>query len=75
MIFRSNNNRGLEVYVYASFCGDWDPKETEDPATEGSRYGYYITYQGCLILWKSALATKICLSTTEAEYCGLSYAL
>ena len=31
-IFTPNKQKGLEVYVNASFCGDWDPKETEDPA-------------------------------------------
>ena len=74
-IYRPDTSKGLEVYVDASFCGDWDENETQDPDTARSRYGYDITYQGCPILWKSALATEICLSTTEAEYCGLSYAL
>ena len=34
-----------------------------------------IQYDGCPIIWKSQLQTEIALSTTEAEYMGLSYAL
>lgn len=32
-------------------------------------------YENCPILWKSQLQTEICLSSTESEYVGLSYAL
>ena len=32
-------------------------------------------YKGCPMSWKSQLQTEICLSSTEAEYTGLSYAL
>ena len=32
-------------------------------------------YAGCPIVWKSQLQTEVALSTTEAEYTGLSYAL
>lgn len=69
-------NRDLEVYVDASFCGDWDPKTAaEDRDTARSRHGYIINYAGCPLLWKSQLQTEIALSTTESEYTGLSYAL
>jgi hypothetical protein len=65
----------LEVYVDADFAGNWDPNETEDRDTARSRHGYYITYAGCPILWKSQLQNEIALSSTESEYTGLSYAL
>jgi hypothetical protein len=66
----------LEVFVDASFCGDWDPKEAAiDRDTARSRHGYIISYAGCPLLWKSQLQTEIALSTTESEYTGLSYAL
>ena len=32
-------------------------------------------YENCPILWKSQLQTEVCLSSTESEYVGLSYAL
>ena len=71
------NNKDLEVYVDASFCGDWDPKEAAiDCDTARSRHGYLISYAGCQLLWKSQLQTEIALSRTESQYTpGLSYAL
>jgi hypothetical protein len=65
----------LEVYVDADFCGNWDPKETWDVDTTRSRHGYIISYTGCPVMWKSQLQTEIASSSTESEYCGLSYAL
>jgi Reverse transcriptase (RNA-dependent DNA polymerase) len=66
----------LEVYVDASFCGDWDPVEAAgDRDTARSRHGYIINYAGCPLLWKSQLQTEVALSSTESEYTGLSYAL
>jgi hypothetical protein len=68
--------KDLEVYVDASFCGDWDPQEAAtDRDTARSRHGYIISYAGCPVVWKSQLQTEIALSTTESEYTGLSYAL
>ncbi|KAI2512019.1 hypothetical protein MHU86_2307 [Fragilaria crotonensis] len=70
------SNKDLEVYVDASFCGDWDPATAaDDRDTARSRHGYVINYAGCPLLWKSQLQTEIALSTTESEYTGLSYAL
>ena len=74
-ILRPNKDKGLEVYVDADFAGNWDPKEHEDPDTARSRHGYFITFAGCPIVWKSQLQTEIALSSTESEYTGLSYAL
>ena len=74
-IIRPAKGRGLEVYVDASFSQDWDPLEAWDRDTARSRHGYFIMYEGCPITWKSQLQTEICLSSTESEYTGLSYAL
>jgi hypothetical protein len=75
-IMRPMSNKDLEVYVDASFCGDWDPKEAAtDRDTARSRHGYVINYAGCPLLWKSQLQTEVALSSTESEYTGLSYAL
>ena len=74
-ILRPMPERELEVYVDASFCGDWDQGEAvSDRDTARSRHGYIINYAGCPLLWKSQLQTEIALSSTESEYTGLSYA-
>lgn len=74
--FTPDLTKGLEVYVDADFMGNWDPKEAaNDRDTARSRHGYIICYAGCPIVTKSQLQTEICLSTTESEYTGLSYAL
>ena len=65
-------SKGVEIYVDASFCQDWDPSLAgQDIDTARSRYGYIITYVGVPLVWKSSLATEVCLSTTEAELVGL----
>jgi len=75
MVFVPDIKQGLEVFVDADFCGTWDPNDTASKDTARSRYGYIVRLFGCPILWKSALQTEIALSTTEAEYTGLSHAL
>lgn len=75
-ILRPDKSKELDIYVDASFCGDWSPDEAAtDRDTARSRHGYIINYAGCPILWKSQLQTEIALSSTESEYTGLSYAL
>jgi hypothetical protein len=75
-IMQPMTDKDLEVFVDASFCGDWDPKEAAtDRDTARSRHGYVINYAGCPLLWKSQLQTEVALSSTESEYTGLSYAL
>ena len=76
LIINPKPDVGLQVYVDADFSGNWDPKNPElDRDTARSRHGYIIMYENCPILWKSQLQTEICLSSTESEYVGLSYAL
>ena len=76
-ILKPMSGKDLEVFVDASFCGDWCPKEqaASDRDTARSWHGYIIRYPGCPLLWKSQLQTEIALSSTESEYTGLSYAL
>ncbi|KAI2502092.1 hypothetical protein MHU86_12322 [Fragilaria crotonensis] len=75
-IMQPMTDKDLEVFVDASFCGDWDPKEAaSDRDTARSRHGYIIKYANCPLLWKSQLQTEVALSSTESEYTGLSYAL
>ena len=68
-------SKGLEVYVDASFAGDWDKHWSEDSASTYSRTGYVIKYANCPIIWASRLQTEIALSTTESEYIALSTAM
>jgi len=75
-IFKPDKSKGLEVFVDADFAGNWDKLEAPfDRDTARSRHGYIIRYAGCPILWKSQMQAQISLSTTEAEYVGLSQAL
>ena len=77
MRFQADITRRLEVFVDASFAGNWDKKDaqTGDRDTARSRHGYIILYYGCSLIWKSQLQTEIALSSMEREYTGLSYAL
>ena len=75
LIYTPDNSKGLEVYVDADFAGTFDRQDCQNIDTARSRHGYIITYTGMPIVWKSQLQTEIALSTTEAEYTGLSYAL
>ena len=49
--------RGLEVWVYAEFAGNWNMSESEDRETARSRHGYVIMYEGCPILHKPQMQT------------------
>eukprot|EP00957_Ditylum_brightwellii_P133210 10156700-Ditylum_brightwellii.AAC.1 len=71
---RPDMNRGLEVCLGASFTGEWDNENSEEPTSVLSRTGYSIKYSNCTIVWTSKLQTEITLSTTEAEYVTLSQA-
>ena len=75
LILRPNRSKGLEVHVDADFAGNWTPDDSDDPDTARSRHGYIISYAGCPVTWKSQLQTETALSTTEAEYIGMSQAL
>ena len=59
----------------SDFAGSWDKNDSLNSDTARSRHGYFITYNGVPLLWKSQLQHEIALSTTEAEYTALSYSL
>ena len=63
------------MYVDSDFAGTWDREDLTNRDTVWSRHGYFICYNNVPITWKSQLQHEIALSTTEAEYAGLSYAL
>ena len=73
--FKIDKTKGLEVFVDSDFAGSWDKNDSLNSDTARSRHGYFITYNGVPLLWKSQLQHEIALSTTEAEYTALSYSL
>ena len=76
IIMKPNDSHSLDLHVDADFAGNWDKEvASTDPATEQSRHGYILQYCGITILWASQLQSIIALSTTEAEYKGMSKAL
>jgi hypothetical protein len=71
----SPGDQSFDVYVDASFTGDWDPANAEwDQDTARSRTGYVIMYASCPIIWASKLQSEIALSTTESDYLAISAA-
>ena len=75
LIYRPDASKGIEVFVDASFAGDWSSETSSEPSSVMSRTGYVIKYANCPIVWCSKLQTEIALSTTEAEYIALSQAM
>ena len=76
LIMQPDHEQLLDLHVDASFAGDWDKEiAATDPVTAQSRHGYILRYCGIPILWASQLQSIIALSTTEAEYVGMSKAL
>jgi hypothetical protein len=67
-IMKPMSDKDLEVFVDASFCGNWDPKEAAtDRNTARSRHGYIIKYAGYPLLWKLQVQTEVALSSTESD--------
>ena len=75
LILKPDLARSFEVFFDSNFCGNWHKQYAREIDSVRSRHGYVIMYAGCPIVSKSQLQTEIALSTTEAEYTGLSYAL
>jgi Reverse transcriptase (RNA-dependent DNA polymerase) len=72
----SPNEDGLELFVDSDWSGNWDREiAADEPDTARSRHGYVLKYRGCPIFWASQMQTEFALSSTEAEYIGLSRAL
>ena len=65
----------FDLYVDADFCSLHGVEDSYNPNSAKSRTGYIMFFAGCPVLWKSQLQTHISLSTLEAEYSALSYAL
>ena len=75
LIYSIDRSKGIECHVDASFAGEWDRNDPDNPDNLLSRTGFVISYAGCPIIWMSKLQTEIALSTAEAEYIALSQAM
>lgn len=76
LIMKPTKDATLEMHVDSDWSGNWDPSiAATDSSTARSRHGFLLTYCGCPLFWASQLQTEIALSSTEAEYIGLSKAL
>ena len=74
-ILRPSKLLTLDLYVDADFCSLHGQEVSRNPDAARSRTGYIILLDDCPLLWKSQLQSHVSLSTLEAEYSALSYAL
>lgn len=75
LILKPTGELDIDVYVDADFAGLWPYEDKQDPSCVKSRTGFVICISGCPIVWVSKLQNEIALSTMEAEYNALSYAM
>jgi hypothetical protein len=75
LVLRPSGNIELDCYVDADFAGLWPHEDKEDPTCVKSRTGFVICVSDCPVIWISKLQHEIALSTMEAEYNALSYAM
>ena len=75
MIIQPMGKLNLDLYIDANFAGLYGCEPDSNPASVCSHTGYIILLAGCPLLWKSQLQSHVSLSTLEAEYSALSYAL
>eukprot|EP00957_Ditylum_brightwellii_P043545 3301368-Ditylum_brightwellii.AAC.1 len=75
IVYDPNPNLGIQHYVDTDFAGSWSNADTGNPENVMLHTDFVIMYAGCLVLWQSKLQTEIALSTAEAEYIFLSFAI
>ena len=75
MILKPRGDLKLELFCDADFAGLYKREPDRSLDSARSRTGYIIKLSGCPLVWKSQLQTEISLSTLEAEYSALSFAL
>ena len=74
--FKPDHKKGFECYCDADFSGNWNKVIAPvDPSTSKSRSSWIIFYAGCNLSWATKLQSQAALSTTEAEYVGMSQSL
>ena len=66
---RSHSKRGQRT------CAHVDASHAADPDKRRSRCGHVVEYNGTAVLWRSIMQKRVALSTGEAEYRALTYAV
>ena len=59
LLFKIDKTKSIDIYVDASFAGDWDKSWSEEPSSVFSRTRFVIYYAGCLVIWMSKLQSKL----------------
>jgi hypothetical protein len=75
LILKPTGELDIDIYVDADFAGLWPHEDKQDPTCVKSRTGFVICISSCPVIWISKLQNEIALSTMEAEYNALSYAM
>ena len=71
LFLKPDRCKGLECHIDADFSGTWTHLSAGDPLSYHSRTGFFISYAGYPVLWKSKCQSLVTLSTTETEYIAL----
>ena len=74
-IIRPTKQLIVDLFVDADYCSLHGSEDSRSKDAAKSRTGYIVTICGCPTIWKSTLQSHISLSTLEAEYSALSFAL
>ena len=53
--FKVDKTKSINVYVDASFAGEWNTSWSDNLTSVFSRIGYFVTYAGCPISFLSKL--------------------
>ena len=73
LIVKPDGTCNLSTHVNADFNRLHGRELESDPSSAKSQCGCIVTFAGVLLVWKSQLISKICLSTLHAECVGLSH--
>ena len=65
LVYKPSQNKNEELKIYT------DSSWNNNPDNSRSRSGYIITFNNCMINWKSKLQPIVALSSAEAEYIAL----
>ena len=59
IIFKPDLTKGLEVHVDSDFAGNWNREDSSNKDTARSRHGYFISYNGVPLTWKSQMQGEL----------------
>jgi hypothetical protein len=75
LILKPSDHLDIDVFVDADFAGLWPHEDKQDPTCVKSCTGFVICLSNCPVIWTSKLQNEIALSTMEAEYNAISFAM